>query len=182
MIDLHRYSDIHSHRTADALRGDTVVCITPGEEMLPGGTYSVGIHPWHTIDEPTASQLAHLHRQAADNRCVAIGECGFDLLRGGPIERQQRIFLIHARIAQQLHKPLIIHCVHADHLLMAAIKAIHPTAPWIIHGFRGSQARAQALLRAGLSLSINKAHPLPYTLPADRIYPESDAQQPPANV
>ena len=176
MIDLHQYRDIHSHRAADAQRGDTVVCITPGTEMLPGGTYSVGIHPWDTVTEPSAEQLAQLRRQAADNRCVAIGECGFDMLRGGPVERQQRVFMVHAELAEQLQKPLIIHSVRADHLLLAAIKAVRPTVPWILHGFRGRQARAEALLRAGLSLSINAAHPLPYPLPAARLYPESDAQ------
>ena len=176
MIDLHQYRDIHSHRAADALRGDTVVCITPGTEMLPGGTYSVGIHPWDTVDEPTAEQLAQLRLQAADSRCVAVGECGFDLLRGGPVERQQRVFLAHAKLAEQLQKPLIIHSVRADHLLLAAIKAVRPTVPWILHGFRGRQSRAEALLRAGLSLSINAARPLPYPLPAPRLYPETDAQ------
>lgn len=176
MIDLHQYRDIHSHRAADALRGDTVVCITPGTEMLPGGTYSVGIHPWDTVDEPTAEQFAQLRLQAADSRCVAVGECGFDLLRGGPVERQQRVFLAHAELAEQLQKPLIIHSVRADHLLLAAIKAVRPTVPWILHGFRGRQSRAEALLRAGLSLSINAARPLPYPIPASRLYPESDAQ------
>lgn len=176
MIDLHQYRDIHSHRAADALRGDTVVCITPGTEMLPGGTYSVGIHPWDTVDEPTAEQFAQLRLQAADSRCVAVGECGFDLLRGGPVERQQRVFLAHAELAEQLQKPLIIHSVRADHLLLAAIKAVRPTVPWILHGFRGRQSRAEALLRAGLSLSINAARPLPYPLPASRLYPETDAQ------
>ena len=176
MIDLHQYRDIHSHRAADALRGDTVVCITPGTEMLPGGTYSVGIHPWDTVDEPTAEQFAQLRLQAADSRCVAVGECGFDLLRGGPVERQQRVFLAHAELAEQLQKPLIIHSVRADHLLLAAIKAVRPTVPWILHGFRGRQSRAEALLRAGLSLSINAARPLPYPLPAPRLYPETDAQ------
>ncbi len=176
MIDLHQYRDIHSHRAADALRGDTVVCITPGTEMLPGGTYSVGIHPWDTVDEPTAEQFAQLRLQAADSRCVAVGECGFDLLCGGPVERQQRVFLAHAELAEQLQKPLIIHSVRADHLLLAAIKAVRPTVPWILHGFRGRQSRAEALLRAGLSLSINAARPLPYPLPAPRLYPETDAQ------
>lgn len=182
MIDLHRYRDIHSHRAADALLGDTVVCISPGAEMLSGGTYSVGIHPWDTIDEPSDRQLALLRQQAADPRCVAIGECGFDLLRGGPIERQQRVFLAHAHLAEQLHKPLIIHCVRADHLLLAAVKAVRPTVPWILHGFRGRQSRAEALLRAGLHLSINPAHPLPYPLPADRTYTESDTADAPTRL
>ena len=174
MIDIHKYRDIHSHQANLALRGDTIVSISPSEEMLVGGIYSVGIHPWDTITAPTAEMIELLRHKASDSRVVAIGECGFDMLRGGSIEVQQAVFDIHTTLAEQLDKPLIIHAVRADHLILAWFKRLRPSVPWIIHGFRGSQRRAEALLRAGLYLSININHPLNYPTPPERTFFETD--------
>lgn len=177
MKPLGQYSDIHSHRADLAERGDTVVCITPDDEMLPNGTYSVGIHPWDSEDV-TLSDLKRLISIARDPRVVAIGECGFDRLRGASIEVQNSLFDFHARLAKRLGKPLIIHSVRADDLLLAAARRLRPeTGQWIIHGFRGKPETARLLLRAGFSLSLGERFN-PETLsviPTDRLYRETDA-------
>lgn len=174
---LDRYADIHSHDRARALDGDTIVNIEPGQTMLDGGTYSVGIHPWNT-DRPIAlSQLRELVRAARDPRVAAIGECGFDALRGGPADVQQRLFDLHARLAEQTRKPLVIHAVRAYPQLFDAIRRHRPTVEWIIHGFRGKPETARQLVAAGYRLSLGTRHnpAVPATINPDSLYRETDA-------
>ena len=45
--------------------------------LLPGYTYSVGIHPWNVFTV-TPADLRLLRALAADPRVLAIGECGLD--------------------------------------------------------------------------------------------------------
>ena len=147
--------------------------------MRPGGTYSVGIHPWSTERPICLSELKQLVRDARDARVVAIGEVGFDRLHGGSIDAQRRLFRFQARLAAQLAKPLIIHAVHANDILLEEAKALRP-APgmWIIHGFRGKPEAARQLLRAGFGLSYGlKYNPESFAItPEDRKYRETDAQ------
>ena len=179
MRPLDKYADIHSHRAELARRGDTVVNVEPGAIMEEGGTYSVGIHPWTTARRAASlAQLKQLVATARDPKVVAIGECGFDRLRGGAVETQQKLFDFHARLAERLGKPLIIHAVKADDLLLAAARR-HKPAPgqWIIHGFRGKPQAAKALLKAGFSLSLgSKFNPETLAeIPPERLYRETDA-------
>lgn len=178
---LARYTDIHTHDTSLATSGSAVVSIRPGDIMLPGGNYSVGIHPWDTSYPVSCAVLRALVAAAHDSRVVAIGECGFDRLRGGDMTVQQAVFDFHARLAARLDKPLIIHNVRADDMLLAAIRHHRPhPGMWIIHGYRGKPAAATALLRAGFALSIGLRYN-PDTaaiIPPERLYRETDILNP----
>ena len=178
MKSLAQYTDIHSHCRDAALRGDTVVSIDPADPMEAGGTYSVGIHPWDTSEPLTLARLKALVAAARDPRVVAIGECGFDRLRGGDIDRQRALFDFHAKLAHRLGKPLIIHSVKSDDLLLNAVRRLRPQpGEWIVHGFRGKPEAARKLLDAGLALSLGKRYN-PATLaiiPPERLYRETDS-------
>lgn len=177
MTDLHRFADIHCHDLSRATSGTAVVSVAPGTPMEPDGFYSVGIHPWETERPVTLTELKRLVRQARDPRVVAVGECGLDALRGAPTERQRAIFDFHARLAERLHKPLIIHAVRANDLLLDAIRRHRPTVEWIIHGFRGKPELARQLIRAGFSLSLGPRHnpAVPAAIPPARLYRETDS-------
>ena len=175
---LDAYADIHTHRLDLACRGDVVVSIAPDTPMLAGGTYSVGIHPWDTDKPITLTTLRRLVAAAADPRVVAIGECGFDRLRGADMERQVAVFDFQARLAARHGLPLIIHCVKAYDVLAAAVRRHRPTAGmWIVHGFRGKPALARQLIDLGLSLSLgSRFNPeVLAVIPPERLYRESDA-------
>ena len=163
-----------------AERGDTVVSISPSDPMLPRGTYSVGIHPWATEGgAPSLAELKKLVGVARDPRVVAIGECGFDRLRGGDIALQQPLFDFHAKLAARLGKPLIIHAVRSTDLLLAAARRLRPeSGTWIIHGFRGKAATARQLLDAGFAMSLGERFnpELLEIIPPERLYRETDAQ------
>ena len=177
MKPLADYKDIHTHRKEFAACGDCIVSVTPDDVLEVGGTYSVGIHPWDSGEPISLSQLKKLVEYARDPRVVAIGECGFDRLRGGSVDRQTALFDFHAKLAKRVGKPLIIHSVRSDDLVLSAAKRHRPkTGEWIIHGFRGKPERAKRLLEAGLSLSLGKNadDALVQSIPPDRLYRESD--------
>ena len=99
---------------------------------------------------------------------MAIGECGFDRLRGGDADTQRRLFDFHARLAERVGKPLIIHAVKSVQELMDARRRIAPTVEWVIHGFRGKPELARQLQRAGYKLSAR------VPIPGIHSYRESD--------
>lgn len=179
---LHKYSDIHSHDRSQALTGHTVVNIIPGDPMLPGGTYSVGIHPWDTDTPVSLGTLRSLVTIAHDSRVAAIGEAGFDRMRGGDIATQTAVFRLQARLAARLGKPLIIHCVRAYDLLLAEAKRFCPAqGMWIVHGFNRNETLARQLLDAGIDLSMPAERiksPRYATLPPTRLHTETDSPNP----
>ncbi len=85
-----RLLDFHTHHL-DAPASSAIVNL-PLEILsgatpfapLPDAYYSVGIHPWWSSLPP--AELAQLQQQlplwAARDEVVALGECGFDRLRG----------------------------------------------------------------------------------------------------
>ncbi len=178
MKKLHEFSDIHSHDKSLATQGNTVVNILPGEKIMTGGHYSVGIHPWDSEKPVTLRTLKSLVAMARNEQIVAIGECGFDRLRGADMEKQRQIFDFHARLAERYNKPLIIHSVKANDELIAAIRRHRPSVEWIIHGFRGKPELARQLIREGFSISLSsKYNPtVAQIIPTEKLYHETDSQ------
>ncbi|MBR1732240.1 MAG: TatD family hydrolase [Alloprevotella sp.] len=155
-------NDFHTHNL-DALPGKAIINL-PAEALLhpdsftfrPGCLYSAGIHPWWTdAAENIPGFIEGLRRIAAHPQVVAIGECGFDRLRGD-LRLQEEIFPLHIEIAEAHQKPVTLHCVRAFDLLLAARKRLQPTTQWTVHGFRGKPSLARQLLEAGLDLSFGQ--------------------------
>ncbi len=152
---------------------------TPGKEA--GLIYSVGIHPWH-LDESNYHKLVDFTRQTAVNRWVyAIGEAGFDKLKGASPELQRKAFGEQVNISEELEKPLIIHCVRAWEELLSVHKKLKPKMPWLVHGFRGKRELALQLISRNMYLSFwfdfimrPESSELVRSLPLERIFLESD--------
>lgn len=115
---------------------------------------SAGIHPWHIGD--AEEQLRQLREAVQRPEVVFIGEAGLDKLADAPMPIQQEVFTAQARMAEEVRKPLIIHCVKAWQELLAIRKGIKPSVPWIIHGFRGNANLARQLTNQGLYLSFGE--------------------------
>lgn len=167
---LARYTDIHTHGPAapGVIRNLDVF-----EEPQPGYNYSAGIHPWESDGEKA---LEWFDRMAVHPQVVAIGEAGLDKLRGAAPDIQTRLFVHQARRAEEVAKPLIIHCVRAYGELLGLRRLLKPSQPWIIHGFRGKAALARQLLDAGFCLSFGTQYnPEAYAItPPERLYHETD--------
>lgn len=118
--------------------------------------YSFGIHPWK-IDKDVNDILAEMDTISRNRRCIAIGECGLDKAIDTDFELQQKIFCEQIQIANEVQKPLMIHCVKAFNELTACLKKMNNTVPVIIHGFNNNQNIANDLLKHGYLLSFGKA-------------------------
>lgn len=165
--------DIHTHHPAP--QPEAVISLTPDRfEPVAGQLYSVGLHPWD--GEPTAEQWARLEEAAAHSQVVAIGECGVDVPKGGPLFRQLLTFRRHVELSERLAKPLIIHEVKAHDIIAGLHRDLNPSMPWAVHGFRAKPQVAQTLLRAGIWLSLGprfNADTLG-VIPPERLLAETD--------
>ena len=143
-------------------------------EQYAGLMYAAGVHP-HWIErqewlqrDATGSftvatqeklitlmiaevQQAQLNGSSA---CVAVGECGLDKLIGTPIEQQQQLLSLHIDVANQLHKPLIVHCVRAHNEMIALLKKNKPNAGGVVHAFSGSYEIAREYVDLGFYLGV----------------------------
>jgi TatD DNase family protein len=120
-----------------------------------GSFISMGIHPWNAGLWETSS-FKSLLEIYSDERISLIGEIGLDKICLTPFDQQMRVFEMQIEIAEKLHKPVLLHVVHAMSEVLAMKKA-HPKIPsWIIHGFRGGKQEAEQYATKGFYLSFGK--------------------------
>lgn len=151
--------DIHSHRPAPYPEGVVCLRLSPHEPLpalLEGQLYSVGIHPWDTGEDLDPAIFNSLQKLAESPQIVAIGECGIDPLKGGPMFRQLQAFRRQVVISESLEKPLVIHAVKSYDIIMGLKRDLKPTQPWILHGFRGKPSAARQLADKGIYLSFGE--------------------------
>ena len=147
--------DIHTHNSA---AHGAVISVNPWEySPRQGALYSVGIHPWRlkAVAGPIPD-FELLEDIAGRENVVMIGETGIDKLHEPDVEYQITVLKRHIELSEQLGKPLILHCVRASNELCALHKALRPSQPWIIHGFRNNANVARRLLDAGFYLSYGE--------------------------
>ena len=152
---------------------------TPGN--LAGQACTFGIHPWHLTDDNINQQLESINNYINHSNMIALGEAGYDKLRGASFELQRRAFEEQILISEENKKPVVIHCVRAWDELLASNKRLNPLMLWLIHGFRGSVELAKQLLSKGMYLSFwpgfvirPESTSLLRSLPRDRIFLETD--------
>ena len=179
--------DFHTHRHAPATMGlVSIESVDPRQfDPQPGRLYSVGLHPWHTLEPHVEASLQLLARLAAHPQVVAIGETGLDPNRGAALDEQQRIMQRHIAIAEQAGKPLVLHMVRTSQLLLKAMKQSRPSVPWVLHGFRSRPTVEQPLVDAGFYFSIGprfNAQSLQLIPPARLLIETDDSPVPIAQV
>jgi TatD DNase family protein len=182
------YINIHSHGDLPAAGIFTLLNIMAHEDTLPvtteGLAYSFGIHPWFLDENNQNQQLNSVINIAGNPLIAAIGEAGFDKIKGPSMDLQSKIFEAQIAISEEHKKPLIIHCVRAWDELLAARKKLKPVMPWMVHGFRGNPKLAEQLISKGLYLSFwfnyilrPESADLLKSIPKDRIFLESDGAE-----
>ncbi len=194
ILNVHKHSAQPDHRA--------LICVDPeelshrlGEEPAGWGmqAFSAGWHPW---DIPATGlsekQIGALEEALRSPRILAIGETGIDKLRlsdgpdqsgGAPLYAQINAFRTHLELAIRYRKPLILHAVRAQDIIIPVIKeyreryAAAGYFPKIaIHGFRGKPTIAADYLRAGCELSFGERFNSDTlrAVPAERILAETD--------
>lgn len=175
------YLDFHTHSRRQLDRADVVeiISIHLGQEK-DARYFTVGLHPWWTPEPVTPEQRAELTRQLSSPGCLAMGEMGLDNLKGPVITLQMEVLREQLTVAQDLGKPVIIHCVRAFDQLIRIKKEYPGIQKWCIHGYGRHVTLARQLIDQGFYLSLMPSPASKYqdwwaVLPHDRLFLETDS-------
>lgn len=144
---------------------------------------AVGVHPGH-VDEEDIAQLERLRTIQSDPAVVALGEMGLDYHYGkANRDRQFHFFEYQLKLADEVGKPVVIHCREALDDCMGILRQF-PKVPALFHCFSGSAADARRILNAGYLLGFTgivtfknagELRDVVQMTPADRFVVETDA-------
>jgi TatD DNase family protein len=152
------------------------------EKALTDTWLSAGIHPWYISEINQKLQLEKLRQLAHYQDIKFIGECGLDRLKGSPLPLQEAIFIKQIRIAEDVNKPMIIHCVKCFNELISIKKIVRPKVPMVIHGYNNNVEIAKSLLERGFYFSLgagilnenSNATKVLQQIPLEKLFLETD--------
>ena len=176
------YPDFHTHQKGIE---NSIFNILPGDD-IPDQNFSWGIHPWY-LDGNWEKEMEKIEAESSNSNLMAIGECGFDLIKGPESDLQVRVFTAQANLAKKLGLPLLLHCVKGSHLLQEFLKKHPDSSPVIWHGFNQKPKTAENLLSFPVYFSFGKAilkqdsnaQQCLLKCPLDRIFFETDDSEVP---
>lgn len=175
------FIDIHTHKhNAEAGLISIQNRLADFDQIPEEGWYSIGLHPWHLQPDQALALPDSLLRAAAARNVLAIGECGMDTVCDTPMALQRSVFILQIALANEIRKPLIIHCVRAFDEVLTILRKHRVSVPVIFHGFRQADRLAAKILDAGHYLSFGRHLLMPSVaevfrkLPADRVFLETD--------
>ena len=164
MFNIHTYYIIESEPCLLNVDAAHLLPSYPSQVAL-----SVGLHPWN-VDEAWRDSFDAVRTAAVREDVWAIGECGLDKAHGSLAEidkeaslsLQMEAFRAHIALAEEVQKPMLIHCVRAfDELFRLRQELVtkckqqgRVPQPWVIHGFRGKPEQAKQIMAKGLMLSF----------------------------
>ena len=150
-------------------------------EAFPDFSFSAGLHP-KDLDEHAELYFERMKSDSQSQHCVAIGECGLDGLIDVDETLQETYFKKQILWANEIRKPLIIHCVRKFDRLSVFKKMAK--VPMVVHGFNKKKTIADALLKQGFYLSFGKAvlqnvslQQIVREIPENRFFLETDADE-----
>lgn len=170
-------TDIHTHVFPDE-PGSALVCIGSDlTQITEGHAVCAGLHPWNVTGNDDVF-FSELDAYLASGKAVAVGECGFDSLRGPSMEIQEKAFRIQAEMSERHGLPMVLHIVRAYEQAIRMKKSLKPACRWLIHGFRGGPEQMRQLLSLGFDLSFGpNANPESLSqVPSDRLFLETDGK------
>jgi TatD DNase family protein len=182
------YIDIHTHGSVAVPGIFSVETLMAHEYQAPvdihGICFTIGIHPWHLTEKNHKDQINSILKIIGEPHIIALGETGFDRLKGPSEELQRIVFKEQVQISEEYRKPMVIHCVRAWNDLLQEHKKLKPEMPWLVHGFRGNKDLAIQLISKGMYLSFwfdfvmrPEAMPLLKGLPREKIFLETDGAE-----
>lgn len=123
-------------------------------QIPPDSPYSIGIHP-NDIDVNKIDRQLNWMKSTMFQNCFAIGECGLDSLVSIDQKIQEDVFVKQINIANEVKKPIIVHCVRKFYEVISFKKKAEQ--PMIMHGFNKKKKIAEDLLANNFYLSFGKA-------------------------
>ena len=114
---------------------------------------AVGVHP-HEVGEMTSQTIEDLRRLSAHPKVVAIGEIGLDYYYDfHPRELQRFWFRQQLRLAESVHKPVIIHSRDAAQETFDIIQS-SAVRQGVIHCYSGAWQMAEDYVKMGFLIGI----------------------------
>jgi TatD DNase family protein len=159
---------------------ESCVAALAAADAHPAVFAAIGRHP----NSAAGFDVERLRPFAADPRCVAIGETGFDYHhdQASPAD-QRRAFLAQIELARELAKPLVIHTREADDDTLAVLRERAAGVGVVLHCF-SMPDRLHECLEEGwwISFAGNVTYPKAADLaaaaelvPSERLLVETDA-------
>ena len=174
------FIDIHTHKPNEEGTYSIQNLHEQFENCNPLFLYSIGIHPCYINTEDWKNIFTKLKLESKKSNVIMIGECGLDRLSNVPFNIQQDVFIQHILWANEIAKPLIIHCVKAHNEVLHLLKDHQCNVPVIFHGFNNKKEIAEIIVTKGYFISFGKAFYNPSvetifnTIPLDNIFLETD--------
>ncbi len=122
-------------------------------------SFAVGLHPLDADKWTTQTQAQIIEQATSDQRVVAIGETGLDFYKADNLETQKLVFTEQLAIANELDKPVIIHCREAAAAMVEIISQCneHHGKPirGVMHCWAGTPEETQQFLDLGFYISFS---------------------------
>lgn len=183
LINFHTHSD---SQTIDKRREiQSLSWPEDNHELLnEKSLFTLGIHPWSlgkkkiNWDEFEKVILSIYERE----NFFALGETGIDLVKKDYIEEQEKLFEKHIELANKIHRPLIIHCVRAQNLIIKHSKKYVQHTPWVMHDFNANEQMINDMIKRDFYFSLgptslkqtSKIRKSIHLIPINRIFIETD--------
>lgn len=154
------FVNIHGHRKADSIQEWVMMNLFASEyppDDIDYGYYSVGFHPYNIGKADEEDTLMKVRLATENPNVLAVGEIGFDKAIDASMDDQRRIFEKQVEIAEFTDLPVILHVVRAFNEVLEFMKVHRPSVPMIIHGYNGSRALVEELVKAGFLISFGQA-------------------------
>ncbi|UII25968.1 TatD family hydrolase [Fulvivirga maritima] len=182
IFNSQRYLDFHTHsmRHVEDDNVMEIVSIHLGKDKEKR-FFTIGMHPWWTEQPIGHRQKQELSQWLQNEHCLAMGEMGLDNLKGPEMSQQMDILRSQLEVAQELNKPVIIHCVRAYDQLIHIKKEFPNIEKWCVHGYGRHAILAQQLIDHGFYLSImptvkpERYDSLFKELPHSKLFLETDS-------
>ncbi len=176
------YINIHTHHLGLSSKNEIqLLNLYNNFSQATFGHYcSLGIHPWYIQNYEKHFKL--LQTYALLPNVLAIGECGLDKACKSDFDLQKSIFETQVALAQQLNKPLVLHCVRAFDEVLHYLHTLKFSGTVIFHAFNKNKLLAKQLCNNGYYLSFGAAmfnHPekmqqVLENIPKELIFLETD--------
>ncbi len=151
MVDTELIFNIHTHNIR--FPQNEIKQFNPNDEGNLTHFFSIGIHPENATSEAQITEL-QIKELAKKSNCVAIGEIGLDNRYENAGEVQEQVFISQLQLAEQLQKPVILHCVNSWDRCRFLHQAHAPNTKLIYHGFNKAGITDQVLNYENAQISI----------------------------
>lgn len=110
------------------------------------------VHPWYASEVKEGYQ-ERLEAYFKKYPQALVGECGFDRACQTDLKSQTEVFEQQFLLAEKYNRPMLVHSVKAEDLILKYIAKKHPKM--LIHSFSGSAQFLRQLMNNDCYISVN---------------------------